>query len=210
MLFWQPQHQKASFHTALHVFAHQNDCTSLDVCLYCSQIYHCAAWYYFKSKALAGRCGITDWILHTDDTSSLVWLLKLLPFAILNYSPVKCFKNGGTCGLDFPCHSPVSRMFSNLYLSWGGNSTRKQISGFLNFLDLIKGAPSVLTTIKSAFFPLAQGSCWMNFWYTTILCLLCSLISWQLCLKHSIVFNKLPMFWKYIMREQFWLSFRTL
>ena len=125
----------------------------------------------FQSKALAGRCGITDWILHTDDTSSDVSLLKLLPFAILNHSPVKCFKNGGTCGLHFPCHSPVSRMFSNLYLSRGVNSTRKQISGFLNFLDLIKGAPSVLTTIKSAFFPLAQGSCWMNFWYTLPFCM---------------------------------------
>ena len=83
----------------------------------------------FKSKALAGRCGTSDWILHSDDTSSQVSLLKLLPFAILNNSLVKCFKNNGTCGLDFPDHSPVSRMFSNLYLSWGRNSTRKQISG---------------------------------------------------------------------------------
>ena len=83
----------------------------------------------FKSKALAGRCGTTDWILHTNDTSSHVSLLKLLPSAILNNSLVKCFKNGGICGLDFPYHSPVRRMFSNLYLSWGGNSTRKQTSG---------------------------------------------------------------------------------
>ena len=177
MLFWQPQYQKASIHTALHVFARQNDSTSLDVCMYCSQIYHCAAWYYFKSKALAGRCGITDWILHTDDTSSHVSLLKLLPFAILNNSPVKCFKNGGTCGLDFPCHSPVSRMFSNLYLSWGGNSTRKQISGFLNFLDLIKGAPSVLTIqLKVLSFLWCKGHAgWIFGTLYHSVCFLCSL-----------------------------------
>ena len=61
VLFWQPQYQKASIHTALHVFAGQNDCiTSLDVCTYCSQIYHdCAAWYL---KARLWQAGVVQQI----------------------------------------------------------------------------------------------------------------------------------------------------
>ena len=30
---------------------------------------------------------------------------------------------------------------------------------------------ALLTTIESTFFPLAQGSCWMNFWYTLPFCM---------------------------------------
>lgn len=82
------------------VFIQPSTCLLVTGCLHIPQPNWPLYWLILKNKALAGRSGTTDQILHTGDTSTPVSLLKLLPFAKLNNSLVKCFTNSGTFGLD--------------------------------------------------------------------------------------------------------------
>lgn len=122
-------------------------------------------WMCASATAKVGRSGTTDWILHIEGIS--------LPFPSSNSqllskeesSLIKLATNNFMFRFNWPEQSSVSKMFSNVYLSTDGNSTRWLINGqMLNFRDLINGVRSQLTTTENTLFPRTQGSC-RALWY---------------------------------------------
>lgn len=144
------------------VYSQILDLNSLSQVPGCLQLVHPNKPLYcftLKSIAFAGRSGTTDCIRQMDGIFWPVLFSNSQPVFEILSSSTKLLRYNYTMGFSFPYQRPVSIIFVNLYLSFGGSSTRKHTKGqILYFLDFIIGAPSLLTTREKIFLFLARGS----------------------------------------------------